>query len=462
MVEITEATANPQVRDLFNKGFTAIERNNFDYAIDMLLVCVEREPAFLRARKFLRAATIRRFMARSGNLQLRHVLAFIAGLPLFCKYHLAMHGKRHLEALQLAEKLMSNDPFQPLFIKALGRAAEAAEMPEIAIQTLTLVREHIPDSTSILYWLGQLYLKTGQTQLALQCFEELVNANPNNSEALKALKDTMAVNSMNRDGWEDAARDGGFRSAVKDTAESEILERESKAVKGEQDLEALIQDALEKIKKEPENVNYRRSLASLYADAKRFDEAIETLEETQKMGVGRDPQIDRNIMLIRLRKFDAAIETADAAGDTETAEAQRKERDAFRYDYTQEMIRRYPNDATLRFDMGIQYYEREMLNEAIQQFQAAQRSPKHRLQSIFYLGMCFKRKKQYDMAVEQLEHALTESETMDNTRKEILYQLGLILLETDRQERAMECFKQIYQVDIGYKDIAQRIEAQYS
>lgn len=461
MVEITEATAKPQVRDLFNKGFTAIERNNYDYAIDMLLTCLEREPAFLRARKFLRAAAIRRFLEKGSNSQLRHALALITGLPLLLKYYLAMHGKRHLDALQLAERMMANDPLHPVFIRALGRAAEAAEMPEVAIQTLTLVREHIPDSASTLYWLGQLYLKTNQTQLALQCFEELVNAKPNDADALKALKDTMAVNSMNRDGWENAARDG-FRSAIKDSAESEVLERESKAVKGEQDFELLIQDAMQKIKQEPENINYRRSLASLYANAKRFDEAIEILEETQTMGVGRDPQIDRNIMQIQLRKFDAAIEAAEAGGDTEAAQAQRKERDAFRFEHTQDMVKRYPNDVTLRFDMGVQYYDRDMLNEAIQQFQVAQRSPKHRLQAIFYLGMCFKQKKQYDMAVEQLEHANAESETMDDTRKETLYQLGLIMQETDRQDRAMECFKQIYQVDIGYKDVAQRIESQYA
>ncbi len=461
MVEITEATAKPQVRDFFNKGFTAIERNNYDYAIDLLLTCVDMEPAFLRARKFLRAAAIKRFLARGGNAQIRHALAFIAGLPLLLKYQLAMHQKRHLDALQIAERLMSNDPLQPVFIRALGRAAEAAEMPEIAIQTLTLVREHMSDSYSTLFWLGQLYLKTGQTQQALQCFEELVNTYPSDGEAMKALKDTMAVNSMNQDGWETAARDG-FRSAIKDTKESEMLERESKAVKGDQDLEALIQEALQKIREEPENVNYRRALASLYANAKRFDEAIETLEESQKMGVGRDPQIDRNIMLIRLRKFDADMESATAGGDTETAETLRKERDAFRYEYTQDMVKRYPNDTALRFEMGIQYYQREMLNEAIQQFQLAQRNPKHRLQAIFYMGMCFKQKKQYDMAAEQMEVAIRESETMDDTRKEVLYQLGLIYLDTDREERAMECFKQIYQADIGYKDVAQRIESQYA
>ncbi len=461
MVEVTEATANERARDLFNKGFTAIERNNFDYAIVLLLSCLEMEPAFLRARKFLRATTIRRFLGRGGNLQVRHVLSALAGLPDLVKYLLAMHGKRPLEALQAAERLMSTNPLQPIFIRCLDKAAEVLEMPEITIQTLTMVREHIPDSPSTLYRLGQLYFKAGQTQLALQCFEELVNKDPHNAEALKALKDTMAVNSMNRDGWETAARDG-FRSAIKDAKESETLEREAKAVRGDQDIDTMIVETEEKIRQEPANINYRRSLAGLYADAERFDEALATLEETQNLGTARDPQIDQTIMQIRVRKFDAGIEASEAAGDSAAAESARHARNAFLFEFIQEMVKRYPNDAGLRFDLGLQYYQREMISEAIQQFQAAQRSPKHRLQAVYHMAMCFKRKKQFDMAIEQLEQVAAESGAMDATRKEIIYQLGLILLETDRKDRALECFKKIYQVDIGYKDVAQRIEAQYA
>ncbi len=460
MVEVTEATANERIRDLFNKGFTAIERNNFDYAIDVLLVCVEMEPAFLKARKFLRAAAIKRFLAKRGNPAMHHAAAILAGIPDMFKYLLAMQRKRPLKALQSAERLMSKDPLQPVFIRMLGKAAEATDFPEAAIQALTQTREHITQFPSLLHWLGKLYLKTNNTQQALQCFEELVEMNPNDADALKALKDTMAINSMNRDGWEDAARDG-FRSAIKDTKESESLEREAKAVKGQKDIEALIEETLAKIEKEPANINYRRALANLYANANRLEEAIEVLETSQTLGTSRDPQIDQNIIQLRIKQFDVGIADAKADDEHEKAQALTEERDRFRFEHTQEMVKRYPNDTALRYDLGIQYYDRQMINEAIQQFQMAQRSPKHRLQAIYYLAMCFKAKKQYDLAIEQLEIADADAVVMDETRKDVLYQLGLILAETDRMERAMECFKKIYQADIGYKDVAQRIESQY-
>ena len=71
-------------------------------------------------------------------------------------------------------------------------------------------------------------------------------------------------------------------------------------------------------------------------------------------------------------------------------------------------------------------------------------------------------KKQLDMAVEQLKKALSEMVTMDDTKKDILYELGCILEEVGKKEEAMENFKQVYQFDIGYKDISKKIESAYS
>ena len=61
MAEVTLDEVTRNVRDLFNKGFGTFERGNLDYAIDMLFACVEIEPGFLQARKFLRAAEVQRF-----------------------------------------------------------------------------------------------------------------------------------------------------------------------------------------------------------------------------------------------------------------------------------------------------------------------------------------------------------------------------------------------------------------
>jgi len=107
-------------------------------------------------------------------------------------------------------------------------------------------------------------------------------------------------------------------------------------------------------------------------------------------------------------------------------------------------------------------FENDYVNEAIQQFQASQRSPKHRTMSLYYLAMCFKAKKQLDLAVEQLQKAGEELYTMDETKKDIIYQLGVISEEMGRRDKAAEYFKQIYAVDIKYRDVAAKVEQGYA
>jgi hypothetical protein len=50
---------------------------------------------------------------------------------------------------------------------------------------------------------------------------------------------------------------------------------------------------------------------------------------------------------------------------------------------------------------------------------------------------------------------------MDATKKEVLYEKGLIHEEMGDKEGALDSFKQIYEVDYVYRDVAQRVEASY-
>jgi len=116
----------------------------------------------------------------------------------------------------------------------------------------------------------------------------------------------------------------------------------------------------------------------------------------------------------------------------------------------------------LRYDYGVLLFERDLFNEAIQQFQMAQRNPRNRVRSLYYMARCFKQKQQYDMAREQLEKAAAELTEMDDLKKDIFYQLGETLeAQGDIATAVNKYYKEIYQVDIGYKDVAAKIEQSY-
>ena len=365
------------------------------------------------------------------------------------------------KAVIAAEKLLKSAPLDLRFIRLFVTAASSADLPEAAVQTLQLARDHYPDDTGVLESLGRLYLSVGKTRAARECFEKLCSLAPNDSAALKALKDAMALDSMSTDGWNEAAETGGsFREMVKDTKEAELLEQQAKAVKSTSDADALIRDALAKIEAEPGNVNYYRSLARLYRQKKMFEDALSVLRKAVEFS-GGDPELDAAISGTRVQQYDDEIAQLNAVGDAAGAQAKEAERLEFVFGDLQDRVKRYPNDLKLRYELGLMFLERQGLNEAIQQFQLAQRSPTHRVSALYHLALCFKLKQQFDMAQEQLEAALRQAPTMDDMKKDILYELGEVAEAVGDGQKAAGYYKQIYQVDIGYRDIAAKIEGLY-
>ena len=96
------------------------------------------------------------------------------------------------------------------------------------------------------------------------------------------------------------------------------------------------------------------------------------------------------------------------------------------------------------------------------QFQISQRSPKVRAQSLLGLGRAFTMGKKYDLAVDQLETAKKESKIMNDSKKEIIYELGTAYELMGKPEQAFNEFKEIYSADISYKDVAAKINAYYA
>jgi len=450
--EMTVDTAPKGIKDLYNKGFVALERNNIDFAVELFAAVVEKEPLFHQARKYLRIAQIKKSKGKKGN-----TLTSIAGMPAIMKINSLVKAGKPMDALREAEKLLRNDPLNMKYNMAFVRAAVAADMPDLAVQNLELITDYYTEDIEFINMMGQLYQSMGRTSSAKQCFEKLCELCPNDPDVLKALKDSIATESISKGKWEET---GSFRSKMKDTKEAEKLEKESKAVKTDLDADFLIADTIAKIQAEPGNINYYRALSRLYVQKLMFDEAIEALGKAVELSPG-DPELENALSVVKLQRFDNIIAELQKTGDMAAVEAMTFEKLQFEFDDLQDRVKRYPNDFKLRYDWGVMLYNNEYHNEAIQQFQLAQRNPKCRIQALYYLAMCFKAKGQYDMAVQQLEKASSELYLMDANKKDAIYELGVLNELMGKKDKAMDYFKQIYQVDISYKDIAQKIESAY-
>ena len=461
MAEVTLESVPKPARDLFNRGFAALERGNLDYAIEMLTSCVELEPALLRAWKFLRAAQLRKVMEKPAS-SFSKAISSAAKTPALLSAMSMLKSAKYQKAMMAIEKLLRQDPTNPKYGMLFAEAAAKGVFPEVAVLTLELTRDNNSDDIVVINSLGALYQKLGRTSSARECFERLCELCPNDAGAVKQLKDAMAIDSISGAGWEQASKEGGsYRDVLKNKGEATRLEQEAKSQKSDSDVDDLIADLLGKIEAEPGNTNYRRALANLYLKVDQFAEAFEALEVAIKQNPG-DPELERALSNARIKEFNVRIKALEAAGDAEGAAAVSHERLQFEFDDLQDRVERYPNDLALRFEWGVTLYDNDYVNESIQQFQLAQRNAKSRVRALYYLGLCFKAKQQYDLAMDQLQTANSELLIMDTTKKDVLYELGQIAELMGDTAKAAEFYKEIYSTDISYRDVTQKIEALYS
>ncbi len=225
------------------------------------------------------------------------------------------------------------------------------------------------------------------------------------------------------------------------------------------DAEALIQEKLQQIAAEPKNMNARRALARLYAQNKRYAEAVQTLEEAIQAAGAMDPELDRMLSQNRVNYYDQQIAALREAGDEEGAQNLEAEKNQFVFDDLAARVERYPNDLHLRFELGLQYFTYEYYDEALEHLQLAQKSPKDRLWALYYLAMCFIMKGQTDMGIMQLETARDQIPTMDELKKKVVYQLGLCAESAGDLEKAYAYYKDVYSNDVGFEDLADRMLA---
>jgi tetratricopeptide (TPR) repeat protein len=120
-------------------------------------------------------------------------------------------------------------------------------------------------------------------------------------------------------------------------------------------------------------------------------------------------------------------------------------------------VRVYPTDLNLRFKLGDLLFGKGLVDESIGEFQQTVRDPKFRAESQLRLGRAFKLKGQYDLARRQLDQALEGQTGLSERVKEIRYEMGDVYDLMGQKAEAKAEFGKIYEQDIGYRDVADRL-----
>jgi tetratricopeptide (TPR) repeat protein len=460
MPEKTMQEIPANVRGLYAKGKEAADRNNLDYALTIFLQVLTQEPGFYDCREAIRSAQIRK--TGEGGGFFKKIVS--SANPLLAKGQLALR-KNPLDAIVIAEQMLNGDANNWSAHKLLAEAALAADLPRTAVLSLELVFKNNSKDRDAAINLARAYAANRQASKAMAIYEDLMRANPNDVEIVTASKQLAAQRTLDEQGYSKLeGGQGSYRDVLKDKTEAVRLEQQSRLHKDEDTLQSILDRKVDELAADPSNLQLAREVADLYAQGKNYDKALKYYKMLAEIPGQADPTLDRAISTITLKALEQRLEQLDktAPDHEEQAVAIQAEIDAYQFEDCKRRADKYPNDLGLKFELGTFYFKAGQVTEAIQEFQKAQRDPHRRVQAIFYLGRCFAERGMHEMAVRQLNAAIAERTGMDDEKKDMIYTLACVLEKMGKADEAIKQFEKIYEVDIGYRDIAAKVDAFYS
>jgi tetratricopeptide (TPR) repeat protein len=287
-------------------------------------------------------------------------------------------------------------------------------------------------------------------------------------DAVKGEKDAAAKTSMLRQGWQE---EGGFRKAMKSGDEAQQLENLARqGMTGEQ-MENLLAQFAAEYEKDPTNVNIVKKIADIYDRMEKPTEALQWYEYAVQLTPG-DVSLQNRVEMVRNKAAETQIQQAEAeieanpdAPDIEEKRAHiqqvKRERLSTVLAEAKSRVEHHPTDKQYRFDLASVLIQMEHFRDAIPELQQAKSNPHIRNKALLLLGTCFAKLGMNDLAINAYSEAVKELTIFTNEKKELLYELGMVYEKVGRKDDYLNCMKEIYNHDYGFRDVAHRVESSY-
>ena len=451
-----------------SKADEALKRRNHDYAIELYRQLIDLDPDLGEARAGLRRA-LRARSERAGGGRLGRIVG--GAVPLARAKTLRKMGKLDACARAL-EDYLAKQPLDEDANLSLGEVLEEAGHRSSARAVYEFLAEIAPDNPVGLKRAGAMLREAGEAERALECYERALRIDPRDREALKARKDLAAEDALRSNEREEVRHS---RDLEKRPAEADASGQAGGPLRGSGDPAAGSGpgsgsgsgSGIGGLAEERERLE-----ASIAAAATPDADAIAALSDLcRRLGdqeaardhaeraLALDPR--RYAFLERvgdLETKELRRVLAQAASDEEAERAEAALR-AHQIEDLRARIALRPSDPDLQLGLGRQLMRAGDLEGAIAAFQGVQSDPRVRGEALFLLARCWTESGLPDLARKGLTAALDEAAEGSERFKDILYDLGLLAEAQGDAEEARSFYVRIFEIDIGYRDVAQKMKA---
>ncbi|MDP6930397.1 MAG: tetratricopeptide repeat protein [Planctomycetota bacterium] len=432
------------------KAAEAVKRRNYPFAIKLYGQLLGLQPDSGEARAGLRSALFKKAEAKPPS----KLFAMIGGgIHLLAASISKIFGK-HAAMAKAYERYLSLDPLSQSVNMKLAGALKRAGFKSSALAVYRAFAEHQPRCLEASREAALLLHETGEFDEAMRLYEQVLKIDPRDQESLKGRKNLAAEGALRKTGIETAE---SSRDLIKDVEEQQRLERSHRLQLSREEIDAEMAGLEEKIAENPEDLRLLVRTAELREMAGDLVGALDCFERATELAPHDSDLADKSGDL-RLRQQEGRVRDAHARGDEGAAQRAEKALTEMRLGEYRRRVKHHPTDLGLRFELGATLLSLGEIDAAIAELQQAVKDPRKKVSALHMLGKAFREKGLTDLALGQLEKALEASVGHGEASKDILYDMGGLAEDAGDTDQALDYFSRIIEQDIGYKDVAGKIE----
>ncbi len=428
----------------------AVKRRNYPFAVKLYTQLLGLQPDNGDARAGLRLALFKKAEQKPPS----KLIAMIGGgVSLFSAALGRLFGA-HSSAAKSYERYLALDPLNEGVNLKLADSLERAGFQKSALAVYKAYAEHQPRCLVASRSAGALLYEAGDYQGALAMYEQALKVDPRDQESLKARKNLAAEGALRSSGIEDAKHS---RDLIKDQTEQRRLEKASRLQLSDDEIEEELQEVEERIANNPDDIKSLMRVGELLVMRGEKQAALDSYERALQLDPSRSELADKAGDL-RLDLQAERVEKARKRGDDSAAERAEQALHEARVGEYRRRVEANPTDLGLRFELGESLLHTGAHDDAIQELQQSVKDPRNKAQSLLLLGKAFRAKDLGDLALGQLEKALEASRSGGVSTKDVLYELGDLAEQLGKTDEALEHFSKILEEDIGFKDVAEKVQ----
>jgi tetratricopeptide (TPR) repeat protein len=445
--ESPESTTKGKGKAFFDRAEQVAETGNWDFAIEMYLEGIQREPDSVdRGHKRLHEVALKR-KAQGGKGP--GVMDHVKRRP----------GKDPVMNLVHASYFLAKDPGSVQYMAQVLRAAQKLDLPEvvhwIAEILLQSQRQAKKPNKRILLETTKAFESVEDYSLAVQAAEMALQQAPDDGELRGILRDLSAQYTIQKGKY---TEEGDFTKGVKDMEKQQELMREEAMVKDEEYLQEQVRRTRQEYLASPKVAGKITAVVDAllqFENEAHENEAIDILTKAHKDTSAY--QFKMRVGDIRIRQMTRRYRYLRDEGDMGAAAEHARRQLAFELAEYTERAANYPTDLSIKFELGRRQFLTGMYDEAISALQQAERDPRRALRARSLIGQAFTKKGWFREAAETFERSL-QVEMTEEHAKELRYYLADVYDKTGELDKAQKQFSMVVQMDYNYKNARHRLE----